>query len=47
MALCEAPITPTVTSESEGMILARTGGLRAGSRPISCTLFTGSGLDIG
>jgi hypothetical protein len=47
MALWEAPITPTVTLESEGMILQRTGGLSAGSRPISWTLLTGSGLDVG
>lgn len=47
MALCEAPITPMLISESEGIILESTGGLRAGSRPISCTLFTGRGRETG
>ena len=47
MALWEAPMTPMLVSESEGTILERTGGLRAGSSPISCTLVSGRGLDTG
>jgi hypothetical protein len=47
MALWDAPMTPMLALESEGMILVRTGGLRAGSSPISCTLVTGRGLDTG
>jgi hypothetical protein len=47
MALWEAPITPTVTLEAEGMILQSTDGLRAGSSPISWTLLNGSGLVVG
>jgi len=47
MALWEAPITAMVLPESEGIILARSGGLRAGSRPISSTEVTGRGLVVG
>lgn len=47
MALWDAPITPTVTSESKGMTLARIGGLRAESRLISWTLGAGRALDTG
>jgi hypothetical protein len=43
MALWEAPMTPTVTRELEGMILARRGGFSAGSSPISSKLETGNG----
>jgi hypothetical protein len=41
MALWEAPITATVASDSEGMVRARRGGFKAGSRPISWILVKG------
>lgn len=47
MALWEAPITPTVTGESEERVLDRRGGLSAGSRPISVKLDTGRGPVVG
>lgn len=47
MALWEAPITATEIGVCEGMILARTGGLRAGSSPISWALVNGRGPDVG
>ena len=47
MALWEAPITPMVVSASFGMILDRSGGLRAGSRPISWMLVMGKGPVVG
>ncbi len=47
MALCEAPITPTVCCSVEGSILARRGGFKAGSSPISLISVTGRGPVVG